>query len=89
MKLPMQLQHKAMTRKQRSLSSADLLKKAFAAGWNYADQDSSLLIRPVPYHTRETYFTMVFRNYDSAKEHIAKINLQYCAPGSRVWKKII
>ena len=52
MKLPMQLQHTAMTRKQRSLSSADLLKKAFAAGWNYADQDSSLLIRPVPYHTR-------------------------------------
>lgn len=62
-----------------------LIRKAFEAGWRHSSYDPTILIRPVPFKTRPTQFTCVFRANDSASEHISQINLQHCGSNSRVW----
>ncbi len=87
--LPLPLRKKAQTSAQRKVRFSTLLHKVFAAGWRHSWANHTVLTRPLPYKTRDTYYTQVFRSNDSAVEHIASINLQFCGRGNRVWKKLI
>lgn len=65
------------------------LQKALAVGWQHSSFNSTVLTRQVPYKTKETYYTTVYRNNDVATEHISQGNLQYLGKNSRVFKKLI
>ena len=88
MKLPIQLRKRAKTPAQKKVRFSTLFLKAVAAGWRNSAADHTILTRPVPYKTRDTYHTWVSRNNDSATEFISAINLQFCGRGNRVWKTL-
>ena len=89
MKLPIQLRKRAKTPAQRKVKMSTLLQKAFAAGWHHSGANSTVLVRFVPWDTRETFWTSVFRGNASATEHISQINLQYLTPRSRVFRNLL
>lgn len=70
----------------KALNESELIKQALDAGWYHTM--GRVLARPVPWKTRDTFYTWVTRSGSGAMEYVSINHLQLCGKNSRVWRRM-